>query len=494
MSGTKSTYRQIAKTTSIFGGVQVLLILTSIIRGKFAAVFLGTAGMGVYALLNSASTILIQISSMGINFSAVRDISQATENGIDVNRKLTVFIRLVTACSIFGLILTFIFSSVLSKLSFGSYDYSGTFMWLSIAVMLNILSNATTTILQGLRKLKEMAKASLVGAVTSVIFCVPLYYYFKNSGIVAVFIAAAIVTVSSGLYFVLRTGIVFQKISIRDTFKDGSEMIGLGLVLMISSLIGSAVSYGTDAFIRHLGSLSDVGLYGAGISITNQYIGIIFTAMSVDYFPRLSAIAHDNIRVAETVNQQAEMVVLLSTPLLIFMMLTAPVLIRILLSTQFLPILDFVLWVAFAMLFKAASYSVGYISFAKGDKTTFFIFEGIINSAMFLIANICGYKIGGLIGVAVATLICYLIYNITVSIVAFKRYEFAYTKDFLIIFGISILLAAIALITSLLLKNLYGYGITTVILILSILYSYKQLNERIRFKDLISSKLKQKTA
>lgn len=494
MEESKSTYRQIAKTTSMFGGVQILQIITSIVRGKFAAVFLGTAGMGIYALLNSASTILIQVFGLGLNFSAVRDISQATENGEDVNRKLTVFIRLILACSIIALIFTCVFSKFLSKISFGHYRYTGTFMWISIAVMLNILSSATTTILQGLRRLKEMAQSSLIGSICSVVFCIPIYYYLKESGIVIVIIAASVVTVSTGLYFVIKTGMRFKKITILETIKDGADMASLGFVLMISTVIGSAVSYGTDAFIRHLGSLSDVGLYGAGVSITNQYIGVVFTAMSVDYFPRLAAIAKDNVKVANIVNQQAEMVVLLATPLLILMMLSAPLIIHILLSSEFLPILDFVIWIAFAMLFKATSFSVGYISFAKGDKKTFFIFEGLINSMMFLVGNVCGYKLGGINGIAIATLICYIIYIITVSTVANKLYGFTYTKQFIRMFAFMVLLSCATLITTLYFKNVYGYVFASLILLTSIIYSYKQLNNRIQFKELISTKFKKKVS
>ena len=77
----QSSYRQVFKATSLFGGVQVITVLTTIIRSKFVALFLGPVGMGISSLLVSAVTLVNTISGMGLNYSAVRDISLANESG-----------------------------------------------------------------------------------------------------------------------------------------------------------------------------------------------------------------------------------------------------------------------------------------------------------------------------------------------------------------------------------------------------------------------------
>ena len=58
MSEQQSAYRQIIKVTSLFGGVQVINIIVSIIRSKFIAVFLGPVGMGISGLLISTTSIM----------------------------------------------------------------------------------------------------------------------------------------------------------------------------------------------------------------------------------------------------------------------------------------------------------------------------------------------------------------------------------------------------------------------------------------------------
>ena len=93
MSETKSSYGSIMKATSIFGGVQVFNILITLIRGKFVAILIGTAGMGLNGLLLSGLNLIRTITSLGVSESAVRDIAKHEEltinyNGIDIKHKL----------------------------------------------------------------------------------------------------------------------------------------------------------------------------------------------------------------------------------------------------------------------------------------------------------------------------------------------------------------------------------------------------------------------
>ena len=84
MSENLSSYRQIFKATSLFGGVQLLNISIGIVRVKIVAVLLGTTGVGIIGLLNSPLQVIATITGLGISFSAVRDISEA-HNQNDMN-------------------------------------------------------------------------------------------------------------------------------------------------------------------------------------------------------------------------------------------------------------------------------------------------------------------------------------------------------------------------------------------------------------------------
>ena len=75
----ENSYGHVLKYTGIFGGVQGLNILISLVRNKLVALLLGPAGMGLAALFNSVVNFVSQATSFGISFSAVRHLSEAEE-------------------------------------------------------------------------------------------------------------------------------------------------------------------------------------------------------------------------------------------------------------------------------------------------------------------------------------------------------------------------------------------------------------------------------
>ncbi len=106
MSENKDSYRNVLKATSLFGGVQVVNILIAIVRSKFIALFIGPAGMGIASLLNSTLGLINGLTNLGLDKSAVRDISVAykNENHETASRTISILKRLVWFTAVFGAI------------------------------------------------------------------------------------------------------------------------------------------------------------------------------------------------------------------------------------------------------------------------------------------------------------------------------------------------------------------------------------------------------
>ena len=79
-----ASLKHVLKYTSIFGSVQVLQLLISVVRGKFTAVLIGTGGMGLSDLYHRAAELVSNASNLGIAFSAVRRLADAisSERGV----------------------------------------------------------------------------------------------------------------------------------------------------------------------------------------------------------------------------------------------------------------------------------------------------------------------------------------------------------------------------------------------------------------------------
>jgi O-antigen/teichoic acid export membrane protein len=492
MNENKNIYPQILKSMGLFGGVQIIQVLSTILRGKFVAMLLGTTGIGINAILNSTITLIVQCCSLGLNFSAVRDISKAHSNAKyeQLQHVIIIVRRWILFCVFLGVLITCLSAKWLSLFSFKNTNYTSVFVFSSLAVVFNILNIANVAILQGQQKLNIIAKVTLLSALLGAITCIPCYYIWKINGILPALIVSSAVSFFISSFYSTKTPYIKSDLTFKKTVEEGSGMVKLGVTMMVVGFIGTIANYVFNSYISKHGSISDVGLYSAGLSITNQYIGVVFTAMAVGYFPKLSSVSNDREKVNEIVNSQSEIVILVSAPLLIIMMLSAPLLIKVLLSSEFLIITDFIYWAAFAMFFKAASFSMGYISFAKGDKKTFLILEGVFGNGLILISNIIGYRLGGITGIAIGTLACYIIYMILISVVIRKLYNFSIKLDFIFMFlKLGALLLGV-LLSVLFLSKVMTIVLGTLLLAVTLFYCFKELNKRILLKTMILSKIR----
>ena len=407
----KSSYRSIFKSTSLFGGVQVYQILIGIIKSKVIAVLLGPLGVGVLGLYTSAEQLLKSITSMGLQSSAVRDISEANSSGEEdkVVLKIAVLKRLILFTGLLGLLL----SPILSKVSFGNYGYIAPFALFSVCMLLDQICNGQKIILQGLRHLKQLAIVTAIGSTVGLLVSIPLYYLWGVEGIVP----TLILTSCASLLF---TWIIVRKIPIRKivvtnkiTFREGSTMLKLGMAMSVSSILSTLSAYMIRSFISYRGGVDEVGLFTAGFMLMTTYTGLVFTAMSTDYFPRLAAVNRDNDKCREIINQQGEIGILILLPLLLICMVFVPYIVKILYSNEFMPANGYILWACSGMLFKMASWAISYVYVAKAEAKVFAIIEAVANFISFIL-SVVGYVIGGITGLGIAFTLGYVAYLLIV--------------------------------------------------------------------------------
>ena len=484
----KNSYRDILKTTSLFSGVQILGVLISIAKSKLAAILIGPAGIGIVGVLNSTLNVIIGFSKLGLDVSAVKEI--AALKGHDeakVVKIINVLRRLCWITGILGALITIVLSSWLSQLAFGNTSHTVSFMLLSLAVLFNQLTVGNLAILQGLRKLKKLAKASLWGSFGGLLVIVPLYFYYGISGIVPAIISISILTYFFSWFFSKKQIVKHPKLSLKDTLNQGKSMVKLGFVLSLGSLATIITIYGIQIFITNKGGIDEVGFYNAAFIIINAYVGVIFTAMSKDYFPRLSSVVNEQDTMQKVVNQQAYVAVLLLTPIIVIFLAFIPTIISLLFSKEFMPIIGILTFGILATLFKAVSWSMGFILIAKGDSKLYITTEVGFN-LLLLLMSVFGYVYGGLTGVGISYLVYYMIYLVGVKIITQNRYEFKFENEFYKILLVCLILCLGAFL-AIHFNNLYlKYGLLFVIIVSSSIFSIHRLDNK---TDLIAT-IKQK--
>jgi len=476
------------KATSLFGGVQVFQILISIIRSKFVAILLGPEGMGIAGLLRSTIEIIGKLTNMGIRVSAVKNVALAASTYDEHKIATTVIVlrQLVWFTGLLGLLVTFFFAPWLSQITFGNYEFTIAFRWLSISLIFTQISGGQMVVLQGLRKLQYLAKANIIGSVFGLIITVPMYYIWGIDGIVPVIIVTSLMTLLLSFYFSNKVRLTVVKVSKETTYSEGKEMVSMGIMISLSSLLTMLAAYLVRIYISNTGNLADVGLYNAGFAIIGTYVGMIFTAMGTDYYPRLSEVANDKIKTNNTINQQAEIAVLILAPILIGFIIFINWVVVLLYSTKFLPVTDMIHWAALGIFFKAPTWAMGFVFLAKGD-TKWFFWSQLVAICYVLILNILGYKYFGLEGLGISFLIAFVLGFIQNLLVTNKLYSFNFNKGFYKIFVVVFCIAMLSFWLYFTVEGFWMYVFGIILIAISALYSYRELNKRLDLAEIIAT-------
>mgnify|MGYP001075581969 CR=1 FL=1 len=484
----KSSYRQIIKATSLFGGVQIFSIIISIIRSKFVALLLGPKGMGIVGLFMSSISLVSNLTNFGLQTSAVRDIADSVgaKNLKKVAVRILILRRLVWLTGLLGSTLTILFSSYLSQFTFGNKDYKSAFIWLSVTLLINQLSVGQIVVFQSLRKLKLLAKSSVFGSFFSLLIIIPIYYYFGEKGIVPVIITTSVTTLIFNWFFSRKIYLEKVNVNISETYKEGRNMMTVGFMISLSSFTTVAVSYLVRIYISKSGNIDDVGLYNAGFMIIGTYVGLLFTAMGTDFYPKLSEYANNNRKSKILINHQAEITLLILTPILIIFIFFLKWIIILLYSSEFIDINTMLQWAVLGMFFKGAIWPVGFILLAKKGSSKLFLINELLSNIYILILNILGYKYFGLDGLGISFFISYIFIFIQIYLIAKSKFDFNYTRDFIKIFYFQFTLALISFISIKYITEAYIYIVGVVLTITSICYTYRELDKRIVIKELIN--------
>jgi len=457
----RSSYKGIFKSTILFSFVKVFQILAGIIKNKVIAVLLGAEGVGIISIFSNSIQLLQSGAGLGISQSAVRDISEA--NGCGDKTKFSRIISLTNKVILFtcllGCLVTIVLSPLLSKWTFGENNYTIAYMWLALVVGLNILSEGQLAILKGMRQLRALAKASIIGSIVGLVTAVPMYYFFGNEGIVPSLIITAFSAVFFSNYFVRKIKYDRTKLSLKEIISEASPMVKMGIALMFVGFIGLLFDLVVASYIRSHGGLEVVGYYRAGTTIISSYFGIVLTAMTTDYYPRISAVYNDNMKLQEELNKQSEVGLILIFPIVVLFLFLSPLFIQILYSKEFIQTISYTDCAILGTIVVVCSNSMGMILIAKQEAKIFIVYS-VLNFALFIPVYLLFYNVSGLLGLGISYFLNTLVQLLVNGIIIHFKYKINLEKklkiQFVVVFMTALIIIFVRKINILLLRYIMG--------------------------------------
>lgn len=452
MTEQTASYRRILKSSSIIGGASVINILIGLVRTKVVAVLLGPAGIGLVSLYASLMSTAAAVASMGIGTVGTRQIAEAhgkeDERALAVVRRAMFWGVLLLASA--GALVVWALREVLAVKVLGGAQHATIVGWLALGVALSVASASQGALIQGMRRIGDMARLSVYSAVLNTVLGVAVLWQWREAGLVAYVLVGPLASFVLGHWYVSRLAkLALDPIGLREMAQQWQALIRLGVPFMGAGLVGAVVQLWIRVEVGSTLGAESLGHFQAAWTISMQYLGFVLAAMGADYYPRLTAVIHDHQAATRLVNEQTEIALLLSAPVFIAMMGLAPWVIHLLYSAEFAPAVEVLRWQILGDVLKVASWPLGFVILAAGAGKTFFLTESLalltMGGLIFGFSSSVGLQITG-----IAFLVCYVVYLPVVYWLARRRIEFRWSdnvpKLMVIIF---VLCVGVAVISSL---------------------------------------------
>jgi PST family polysaccharide transporter len=417
MTEAHASYHRILRSTSIIGGASFINIAIGVLRTKVLAVLLGPPGVGLASLYNGLMGTASTVATMGLGPVGTRQIaeaySQEDTRAILVARRAlfwgTMFLAAVGGLVVWSL------RTVLAVHALGNASYSGAVGWLSIGVMLSVAGASQGAMIQGMRRIGDIARLNVFGSTISTVLGIGLLWRWGKAGLVAYTLVVPLASFVLGHVYVSRLPKVrTESVTLQELTREWKILLRLGLAMVGAGVVQQITQLWIRIDIAKVLGAQSLGQYQAAWTISMQYVTFVLGAMGADYYPRLTGVIHDPKAAVRLVNEQTEVATLLSAPVFIAMMAVTPWVIHLLYAASFTPAIEILRWQVMGDVLKVATWPLGFLILAAGDGKTYFWTETFawlfIAGLITLLAPTLGLQITGIAYLANYTLCLPLMY------------------------------------------------------------------------------------
>jgi len=395
--------------TSILTAISTIVrILAGFIINKVLAVYVGPSGLAIFGQFQNFVSIVSNFSNGAISQGIVKYTAEYKEP----NKRAKLFssgLIISISSSIFISLLLILFHNFWSKLVFGKAVYGSVFIVLGILLPLYSLNMLFLSILNGLKEIKKYILANIFSNISILIFTTILAIKFHTVGALY-----ALVIGQSIIFFItfflvyksnwLKTEFFFKgvdKNTIKNLFKFSLMSITAAIMVPLSHIT-------VRNYIAYKLGWDNAGYWQGIWYISSAYLMVVTTSLSVYYLPRLSEITDKDELKKEIINGYKiimPIVIILASVIYVFKEL----IIVILFTERFMPMLELFRWQLIGDVIKIASWLLAYLMWAKA-MTKLFIFTEIFFSVLWILLSIAFINIFGLIGVTYAFALGYFLY------------------------------------------------------------------------------------
>jgi PST family polysaccharide transporter len=384
-------------------------MLTGLISVKIVASIIGPSGVALVGQLNNFSTILMSLSSGGINNGITKYIAEYKEDTSEVTNYLSTALRITTVCSLVVGVSLILFHRFLSQTVMLSPDYGYVFVIFGFTILLYALNAMLTSILNGFKEFKRYVRISIASSLIGLVFTVSLVLLW---GLEGALISA--VTFQSVMLFVtlwmLRKLPWLRWSFFRARFDSvvAKRYFRYTLMTLTSAATVPVAQMLLRGYVISEISATEAGWWEAMNRISGMYLMVITSSFGVYYLPRLSEIT-DSTELRHEIFKAYKLIIPMLLVGFSIIYLLRFFVIRLLFTPEFLPMENLFMWQLFGDFFKICSWLLAFLMIAK-SMTKAFISTEILFSLSFVVLGFLFMHWNGVVGITQGYTVNYVLY------------------------------------------------------------------------------------
>ena len=396
--------------TSLLNGIAVLVkVASALVLNKILAVYVGPAGYAVIGQFQNAVSIVVSLAGGVVATGVTKATAQHFDDEAKQHAIWQTAIRFSLGASVIAAIVLLLMGNSLAQWLLHRADMFSVFVWLSLTLPAMAANNLLLAIVNGKKEVGIYVMANIIGSLISMLVTGLLAFYFGLYGTLVAF------TINPAIVLLATAAIVVRRDWFKVKFLWGQtnrlalrELSGFGLMGLTSALaVPVTFMLVRDHLAIKLG-LPAAGYWQASWKISEIYLMLVTTTLSVYYLPRLA-----EIRTAHELKTEIFKVYRLVMPIVIIGAIAIYVLRNFIINTlftqDFLPMREIFSWQLAGDVLKIGSWVLAYVMLGR-SMVKIYVMSEIIFSSSFVLLSWVLVDYFGLVGVSMAYAINYLLY------------------------------------------------------------------------------------
>lgn len=405
----------IVKVFSLNAVATFVRMLAGLISVKVIAVIIGPVGVALLGQLRNFETIVIGLANGGINNGITKYVSEYKEDEHETKLYISNAFKITLFCTAIVAIFLIFGSSNLSQLLLLSKDYTYVFIIFGFTIILYTLNTLLVSVINGYKQFKKYVQINICGTIFGLIYSVALVFIWELPGALINAVTYQSVVFFITLWMCRKMPWLDKSYFLARYDKEKvKKYLGYSLMTLTTLILVPASRMILRGYVMAEISATEAGIWEGMNSISNMYLNVIISSLTVYYLPRLAELQspkelhHEILRCYKFI-----IPVLLFIGTVIFFL--RYFIIWLLYTPEFSSMTELFPWQLVGDFFKMCSWLLAYIMVAKA-KTKAYITTEIVFTLLYLVLAFVLLRINGIVGLVQGYLINYVLYMITMCI------------------------------------------------------------------------------